>query len=155
MNRNNEESFSKNKEIDDEFAHKYLKKEETKEVKNMRYFIQFNTKNDSNYRLKHYLYFGEGAKQNFEINFYNKFYRNLFYPPDLKYYPRYYNQKYDFEMESFNQKNEKKNRFYSLFYENWEDADHDKEIITTKEYKGFYSKQPDYQFFKIQLSQEI
>lgn len=130
-------------------------KDKLQDIQNMHYFINFNTKKDPSYRLKHYLYFGEDAKQNFEINVYNKFYRNLFHPPDLKYYLRYYNQKYDFEMKNFDKENQNKNRFYSLYYENWEEANHDKEIISTQEYKGFYSKQNDYQFFKIQLSQEM
>lgn len=125
------------------------------DLDNVRYFIDFNSKKDPEYRLKYYLYFGDDTKQNFLINHYNKFYRNLYHPPNLNYYPRYYNQKYDFELENFQQNNRNKNRFYSLFYENWDDSNHDKDIISTKDYKGHYSQQTDYHLFKIQLSQEI
>ena len=123
------------------------------DLENVRFFIDFNSKKDPDYRLKHYLYFGEDAKQNFLINHYNKFYRNLYHPPLLKHYPRYYNQKYDFELEGNRDRN--KSRFYALFYENWDDANHDKDIISTKDYKGHYAQQTDYHLFKIQLSQEI
>ena len=135
---------------------KKLKNMRQHELESVKYFIDFNSKKDPSYRLKHYIYFGETTKQNFIIEHYNKFYRNLYHPPNLMFYPRYYNQKYDFELVDVQNENKKKNsRFYSLFYENWDDSYHDKDLNSTNEYKGHYSFQTDYHLFKIQLAQEI
>lgn len=129
-------------------------KAKIEDLENVKKFIEFNSKKDPEYRLKHYLYFRDDARQNFVINHYNKFYRSLYNPPNVKFYPRYYNQKYDFEIQSFDQENRNKNRFYSLFYENWDDTTHDRDVISTKEYKGHYSNQTDFHLFKIQMAQE-
>ena len=67
---------------------------------NMHQFIKFNTKNDQNYRLQHYLYLGENLNGLGNPKHYMKFSLLGSSPPYQTHYPRFDQRKYVEETES-------------------------------------------------------
>ncbi len=112
---------------------------------NLRYYHMFNLKS-SPYRLKHYLYFTEDVNLNFNITNYNRMDIRLGRPPMLKHYLRFYDMKYDYEL---NPQGKNYGDMYTLTA-----SSQNPNIIYSKEYKGKYSTQLDYINFKVMMAQE-
>lgn len=112
---------------------------------NIRYYHFFNLKRVP-YKLKHYLYYSEDLNMDFDVNNYNRMDVKMGRPPRLRHYLRYYDQKYDYELNP-------KGKYYGDMYTLSEQSQSSK-IISSREYQGKYSNQLDYINFKAFMSQE-
>ena len=112
---------------------------------NLRYYHMLNTSRRP-YKLKYYLYFSEDLNKDFDVHNYIRMDSKLGRPPMLQHYLRFYNMKYDYEL---NPKGKAYGDMYTLTNDN-----QSTNIINSKEYKGRYANQLDYINFKTQVGQE-
>jgi hypothetical protein len=112
---------------------------------NIRYYHLFNLKRVP-YKLKHYLYYSEDLNMDFDVNNYNRMDVKMGRPPRLRHYLRFYDLKYDYEMNP-------KGKYYGDMYTLSEQSQSSK-IISSREYKGKYANQLDFINFKAFMSQE-
>jgi hypothetical protein len=82
----------------------------------------------------------------FNIRHYNKYGLKQGKPSDLKYYLRFYDMKFDNELDP-------KGKYYGNFYTLTQDG-HGENIVNHKEYKGYYSRQTDYVNYKLSMAQD-
>ncbi|KAL4484545.1 hypothetical protein ABPG74_019722 [Tetrahymena malaccensis] len=115
---------------------------------NLRMLILFNTKQNPTYKLQHYMYFSNQAKANFQIDSYNKFHFQK-EEPNLKFYLKFSDKEPDYVLV----RRSKLLKNYSLLSTDSIENENQKTIQTTP-YRGFYSNQYDYQFFKMQMQSE-
>jgi len=112
---------------------------------NIKYYHMFNLKK-SPYKLKHYLYFSEDLNMNFDVSNYNRMDVKMGRPPHLRHYIRYYDMKYDYEL---NPRGKHYGDMYTLT-----DKNQSPNIVYSKEYRGKYANQLDYINFKVYMTQE-
>ncbi|KAL4481067.1 hypothetical protein ABPG72_001136 [Tetrahymena utriculariae] len=115
---------------------------------NLRMLILFNTKQNPSYKLQHYMYFTNQAKANFQIGSYNKFHFQKG-EPNLKFYLKFSDKEPDYVLV----RRSKLLKNYSLLSTDSIENENQKTIQTIP-YRGFYSNQYDYQFFKMQMQSE-
>lgn len=112
---------------------------------NIRYYHMFNLRKVP-YKLKNYLYYSEDMNMNFDIINYNRMDVKMGRPPILKHYLRFYDIKYDHELNP-------RGKYYGDMY-TLTDANNTSKIVYSKEYQGKYANQLDYINFKVFMTQE-